>query len=282
MRRLLSVVLSVGGVGTFLLGTTMLSASSASASTTGYCPTAKGVTVVVDFRALGGDVQIRCDTGATSSTTGLTALHGAGFSTAGTYHDGAGFVCRINSQPPTSAEKCLLTPPATAYWSYWHAPNGGSWTYSSFGAMGRDVIVGGFEGWSFHKGSGSANPPGARATRPPPPPVPTYKLGPAASAKAKASASAARSSASSSAAAKATSSKPATTTATSSAGPSDPPTTPDGSSTSADVQAGGQLPGDDPPDGGSPWPFVIGLGAVALVGAGAGVVVYQRHRADGV
>jgi hypothetical protein len=277
VRRPLFAVLSAVAV---LFGTTVVSAPSASASS-GYCPTAKGVTVVVDFRALGGDVQVSCDSGATSSTSGLSALHGAGFSTAGTAHDGEGFVCRINDQPTKSAERCLNTPPTTAYWSYWYAPNGGSWTYSNKGAANRDVIVGGFEGWSFHKGSGATNQPDAKATRPPPPAVPTYKLGPAASAKAKASASS--SSTSSSSSTRTTSKPSATATATGSAAATDPPTTPDGTSTSADVQAAGpELPGDGPPGGGtSPWPFVGALVAIALIGGGAWLVVRQRRRMGG-
>ena len=137
----------------------------------------------MNFGSLGGGTSVRCYSGATSSTTGLSALSGAGFSTDGTAHDGPGFVCRINGKPSPADEQCIKTPPATAYWSYWYAPNGGSWTYSNKGAESRHVILGGFEGWAFHSGSGDAVPPaGGSPTRPVPPPAgptPTYSLGPA-------------------------------------------------------------------------------------------------------
>jgi hypothetical protein len=256
-----------------LVGTAVVGVPAASASTSGYCPTGKGVTVVADFTALGGGVEIRCDTGATSSTSGLSALHDAGFSTAGDGTDGTAFVCRINNQPTAKQDPCVHTPPASAYWSYWYAKDGGRWTYSSSGATSRRVIVGGFEGWRFGDGSKSPN---ATPTRPPAPVQPTYKIGPAASAHA--SATSATHSTTSSA------SRTASPTRTKSAGATVTPTTsatatPDGATTSAGPQAGAALPGGDPPSGGSPWPFVGALAAVALIGGGAGVVVVRRRRA---
>jgi hypothetical protein len=265
VRRLLFAGLSVVAA---VLGTTTLSAQPASAAsgTDGYCPTSKGVTVVADFTALGGGVETRCDPTATSSTTGLGALSGAGFSMAQVTTE-PGFVCRINNQPATDA--CITTPPASDYWSYWYAPNGGSWTYSSLGAASHKVVRGGFEGWRFGDGS---KPPNKSTTRPPPPVKPTFHMGPAASTKAAPKASATVSTS--------TASKTATPTGTSTS-PGLVLATPDGTSTSADAQAGGALPGGDPPDGPSPWPFVFGVAAVGLIGGGAGLVVYQRRRAGG-
>ncbi|MBO4211009.1 hypothetical protein GSF22_34220, partial [Micromonospora echinofusca] len=127
----------------------------------GYCPDASGVTVVVDFTALGGGTVIRCAGGEQSS--GLAALRNAGFSVAGTLRWGESFVCRIDGRPGPDDEKCVDTPPASAYWSYWHAPNGGSWTYSSQGVLNRRPPAGSFEGWAFSvdRGTGDAPRPGA-------------------------------------------------------------------------------------------------------------------------
>jgi hypothetical protein len=42
-------------------------------------------------------------------------------------------------------------PSATAYWSYWHAPAGGTWASSQEGAQTSKPTPGGFEGWAFAK-----------------------------------------------------------------------------------------------------------------------------------
>ncbi|MGI5502554.1 hypothetical protein [Lentzea sp. CA-135723] len=128
-----------------------------------------GVTVVVDYRGLGGGVQQGCAPGSPSS--GIAALTAAGFGY--TYAQRQqGFVCRINGKPGTDSDKCVNTPPATAYWSYWHAPAGGSWTYSNQGAATYVPARGTVQGWAFGAGEqpGIA-PPAAPAPPPPPPPV---------------------------------------------------------------------------------------------------------------
>ncbi|MFG3658630.1 hypothetical protein [Streptomyces sp. NPDC047706] len=54
----------------------------------------------------------------------------------------------------------MNTPPASAYWSYWHAPNGGNWTYSQSGSSSRKPPLGSYEGWSFSLNkTASTNPP---------------------------------------------------------------------------------------------------------------------------
>ncbi|MER7169413.1 hypothetical protein ABT336_25560 [Micromonospora sp. NPDC000207] len=147
----------------------------AAQGTAGPCPDASGVTVVVDFNELGGGTVVRCAPGTQSS--GLTALKGAGFQVAGTLRWGEGFICRIEGRPSVAAEKCVDTPPASAYWSYWHAPDGGSWTYSDKGVLNRRPPAGSFEGWSFslNRSPDDAPRPGAAPQRPKPPtrPEPT-------------------------------------------------------------------------------------------------------------
>ncbi|MFD0559770.1 hypothetical protein FB566_0421 [Stackebrandtia endophytica] len=129
-----------------------------SKGTPGYCPDATGVTVIIDFQELGGDVIIRCAPG--DQATGLTALKNAGIEITGTNRWGEAFICRIEGKPGADTEPCIDTPPATAYWSYWHASNGGEWTYSQWGVMNRKPPPGSFEGWSFSKDkTETTNPP---------------------------------------------------------------------------------------------------------------------------
>ncbi|GAB3158831.1 hypothetical protein GCM10027290_62720 [Micromonospora sonneratiae] len=120
------------------------------------CTGTTGVTVVVDFTALGGGVQVGCALG--DPATGLAALQGAGFAVTGTARWGLAFVCRINGLPTSATEPCVNTPPATAYWSYWHAPSGGAWSYSTSGASSYDPAPGSVEGWSFGAGAAPGVP----------------------------------------------------------------------------------------------------------------------------
>lgn len=137
MRRILAVLA--------LVASTFVVVPSASAA-----PCA-GVQVVVDFGALGGGVQTGCAAG--DPATGLAALTGAGFTYSFVPRQ-AGFVCRINLLPnPCTA------PTPSAYWSYWHAAPGGSWTYSSAGAGSYNPAPGTVEGWAFGAGVAPAATP---------------------------------------------------------------------------------------------------------------------------
>jgi len=126
------------------------SSARAAESYEGPCVDNVGVTVVVDFQELGGgvngEVNVRCAPGPV--TTGLDALDKAGILWEGT-RQFPGFVCRIAGQPGPDREACAVTPPATAYWTYWAAQRGGDWCYSSVGAAGRKPPPGSIEGWSF-------------------------------------------------------------------------------------------------------------------------------------
>ncbi|WP_345025857.1 hypothetical protein, partial [Streptomyces sedi] len=136
------------------------------AGSAGFCPDASGVTVVVDFRELGGGRVVRCAHG--PQADGLAALRNAGFTVAGTNRWGDAFICRINGRPGVDSEPCVDTPPSTAYWSYWHAGDGENWTYSQRGATYRTPPEGSFDGWSFslNQEEGSAPAPGLAARRP--------------------------------------------------------------------------------------------------------------------
>ncbi len=186
MRRLLAVT-------SVLIGLIGLSAAPAQAvdpakGYNGICTgndALSGVTVVVDFQELGGTAAptiTRCSPNANPGTdrTGIKALQDAGIAVAGTARWGLGFVCRLEGRPsatetlplssnPNYKEPCVNTPPAGAYWGYWHAAGSGStWTYSSYGALNRTVVPGGFEGWSFslNKSATTNPPPGVTPTNP--------------------------------------------------------------------------------------------------------------------
>lgn len=139
-----------------------------------------GVTIVIDFQELDGNggtaapTITRCSPNPSPGTarTGIKALQDAGISVTGTAQWGLSFVCRLQGRPssteaipltsnPNYHEACVQTPPAAAYWSYWWANGSGTtWTYSTSGAANRNVVPGGFEGWSFSLNkTASTNPP---------------------------------------------------------------------------------------------------------------------------
>jgi hypothetical protein len=138
----------------------------AGAAAAAACPgTGSGVTVVVDFSALGGGVEIACAPGDPAS--GLAALQGAGFGWTGTTRFPS-FVCRIDGLPTPDQDRCVNTPPATAYWAYWYAERGGAWNYSSSGGASHDPEPGDVDGWAFGSGGRpGVAPPAAPAPRPP-------------------------------------------------------------------------------------------------------------------
>ncbi len=137
------------------------SSEPAMAWTEGACPTADGVTVVVDFQELGGGVYVRCAPGA--SSTGFEALQRAGIDYRTTIRF-PGFLCRIADKP--SSDHCIDASPASAYWSYWLAPRGGQWCYSNWGAGNRNPPEGSVEGWSFSLDKGASAAPSPRIVPP--------------------------------------------------------------------------------------------------------------------
>ncbi|MBB5829092.1 hypothetical protein [Micromonospora carbonacea] len=284
VRAGLAVVLAAVGV----VGESGSPAMAAGAA--GYCPDASGVTVVVDFNELGGGTVVRCARG--EQSTGLTALKSAGFLVTGTLRWGEGFVCRIEGKPSAAAEKCVDTPPASAYWSYWHAANGGSWTYSDKGVLNRKPPAGTFEGWSFslNRTANDAPRPGIAPKRPSPPPPPTTGGAPVTPPAGGGPV------ASSSAAGGGPGSAAPTTRASGSAAPSattpvsGSPETPGAPATAPPTGgSGGPSPGDSEEpvltgvaaprdDGGVPLGTVTGVLLLAALAAG-GVIAARRRRA---
>ncbi|WSR66475.1 hypothetical protein OG702_02855 [Streptomyces sp. NBC_01198] len=129
--------------------------AAASAQPMSACTTTTGVVLAVDFSRWGGPLLRSCGT---TPTTGYALLNQGGWATTGTQHDGPAFICRIGyagyqggKQYPTAKdEACVLTPPATRYWSYWHAgPGKNTWTYSLLGAMSYHPEPGSVDLWIF-------------------------------------------------------------------------------------------------------------------------------------
>lgn len=163
---------AAAGVAALLLAFAPAVTGRSPAARAAACTGTSGVTVVVDYGSLGG-TQVGCAAGDPAS--GLAALSGAGFGYA--FVPGQpGLICTINGLPGP----CNGPPPTNAYWSYWHAPAGGSWTYGSTGAGSYNPAPGTVEGWSF--GAGSAPgiaPPFVPAPPPPPPAQPSASQPPA-------------------------------------------------------------------------------------------------------
>ena len=151
-----------------LLAATIVLAPASSAAESGPCTDDAGVTVVIDYRELGGGLIVRCAPAPVKD--GFDALARAGFTVVESIRS-PGFLCRIDNKPPPADDACVDTSPASAYWSYWHSPRGGTWTYSQFGARNRKPPPGSVEGWSFalNRTDEDVLPPGID----PPPRTPT-------------------------------------------------------------------------------------------------------------
>jgi hypothetical protein len=153
MRRIAAVVTALFAFA-FALGGVAVGAP-ALADPIGQCAASTGTIVAVDFSHWSGPFVRGCGV---HSATGYQLLHDAGFTTADDQHDGPGFICRIGdpafdhgTQYPTPKdEQCVLTPPASASWSYWLAPKGqNTWTYTRLGVMSDRPKPGEVELWQF-------------------------------------------------------------------------------------------------------------------------------------
>jgi uncharacterized membrane protein YgcG len=123
------------------------------------CASSGGVSVVVDYRELGGGVLTACATdGGGRSATAIVASVGVTLTYASRQ---PGFVCRVNGVP--TSDPCVNASPADAYWGLWWADGSTpSWTYSSYASGSLTVPAGGSVGWSWQQdraGSGAV-PPG--------------------------------------------------------------------------------------------------------------------------
>ncbi|WP_405503631.1 hypothetical protein [Streptomyces anulatus] len=152
-RALARTTAALGLTTAALAGTT--APAGAAPQPMGKCTTSSGVVLAVDFSRWGGPIYRSCGT---TPTTGYELLNQGGWRTAGTGHDGPAFICRIGysghqggrQYPTPQQDDCVLTPPASAYWSYWHAdPGQKTWTYSQLGAMLYKPKPGSVDLWIF-------------------------------------------------------------------------------------------------------------------------------------
>lgn len=181
--RRLALALLVAGVGLV----------PAPATAAGFCSDG-GVSVVVDFGALGGGVRTGCD--ATGNRNAAKAFTNTGHPL--TYAQRQpGFVCRVDGVP--TSDPCVNTSPADAYWGLHWSDGTSGWKYSTLGVGSLDVPAGGSVAFSWQDG-GTADPPGTgpasaasappsssgtssgASSRPTPRPSPTGKPKPAAGA----------------------------------------------------------------------------------------------------
>jgi hypothetical protein len=156
VRRLAGATAAVG----LTLAGLVVAATPASAAA---CSGTSGVTVVVDT---GSSTSTRCASGDPSSA--MKALTGAGFSVTTPQMYPGSVVCRINGYP--ESDPCVRMPPADAYWAFFQAKRGGSWTYSSTGVTSYDPASGTVVGFRFGSGQQPrTDPPEPTATSQPDP-----------------------------------------------------------------------------------------------------------------
>jgi hypothetical protein len=97
-----------------------------------YCSSGSGVSVLVDYGALGGGTATGCGSGTVASA----AFNSAGFSL--TPHPRQqGFVCKVQGKPANG--DCLAT---DSYWGFFVSDDGKGWVYASQGVYQQAVDAG--------------------------------------------------------------------------------------------------------------------------------------------
>lgn len=132
-----------------IAATSVSALSLAPAAQAASCGSSAGVTIVVEYGEP-ASASIGCAYG--DPATGLEALTSLGHRFTFVPRQ-PGFLCTIDNRP----DPCN-NGPANAYWSYWHAQPGGSWSYGTTGAGSYDPPPGSVDGWAF----GDGRPPSSR------------------------------------------------------------------------------------------------------------------------
>lgn len=134
-------------------------APAQAASPAGPCTGQEGVTVVVDFTDVGGDVVVGCSPA--DPANGREALEAAGFTIT---ESQPGFFCAIDGRPDPCPETF-----DGSFWSYWHSTPDGEWTSYLVGADASDPVPGELEGWRYNDGSAGPGLAPAAVAEPVPP-----------------------------------------------------------------------------------------------------------------
>jgi hypothetical protein len=139
------------------------------------CSPGVGVTVVVEFGALGGGNPVACDPGgAGDAADDVTERVGFALDPVASQ---PGFVCRVDGKP--ASDPCQRTPPQNAYWGLFWSDGKGGWKYSSTSAGSLEVPAGGSIGWRWQDGGGTDYPATApnQGSAPEPEPKPEPQPG---------------------------------------------------------------------------------------------------------
>jgi hypothetical protein len=232
---------------------------------------------VVDFRSLGGPVESACAK-VPAGTSGSRVLEAAGHKVTYRPQYGDDFICAIDGKP----ENGCAGIDGNHYWVYYHrAPGATSWQMSSEGAGTYQPANKSTEGWVYDNGASTPPQPSnvaysriCPATQTPRPSTRSTATHPA-PAPTRAAAQVPGT----------TAARPAATTTAETNHPSPPPTatTTSAASESTTAAAGAPLPGAvtpirPHPSPGTPWGLVIGIVAVATLGAAA---FLRLRRSDG-
>jgi hypothetical protein len=265
VRRLL-ILLAVAGAGLVPVP----------ASAAGYC-TGSGVSVVVDFGAIGGGVEKGCGSGSTAADVFRSA--GVGLTRDQQY---PAVVCKVEDRPANA--NCATMPAADAYWGlFWSDGTSGHWVYSTVSVDGLKVASGGFVAFAW-QASSSQRPPSVAPTRPrpAPSPSPTPTKQPTKKATKKPAAGAATSASPTASATADAATSPSASAAGTASAPTEASPSPSASATSSGAAAVGEPKPLDPTtadssgSGGLAW-WVPVLVLLALAGGG-GAAWWTRRR----
>lgn len=301
----MSRVLRLAGAGLLMAAAVVASgpAVAAQAAPVSQCSTTRGTIVAADFGHWGGPIIRGCgvQSDGQPDPNPYALLAGGGFTI--TYVNGEAFVCRIGnaafaggaSYPTPAEDHCVVTPPASAYWSYWTAaPGATSWHYAT---MTEKPVAGGLAFWTFGATNDSGtqggppaslidrlrahntSPAGGTATNAKPPARSTA-AGPVAGVDAGSTSGGAPAPRSSepAGASPARSAGPATATASTGAGPASP-----GGSASPSQPGATRVVSSVAPTkhgAGSAVPVAVAAAIVAALGAAGGVSVWRRRRGE--
>lgn len=153
--RTMSVLGSGLGSAVVALGATTAGLVAVAPAATAATCSGAGVSVVVDFKGLGGGQQTGCVTGKGGSSA-ATILGAAGVELTRARNQ-PGFVCRVQQVP--ASDPCVNASPSDAYWALWWSDgSSGSWSYASLGVDQLEIPEGGSVGFAWDDQSGQVKP----------------------------------------------------------------------------------------------------------------------------